>query len=677
MPPRRKLAAILCADVAGYSRLMAGDEAATLQALNEARAVFGEHIAAHHGRLVDAAGDSVLAEFDSAVEAVNCAVEVQHELARRSADVAEPRRMRFRIGVNLGDVMEENAGLYGDGVNVAARLQALSEPGGLCISGTVFDQVDGKLPLAFRFTGEQTVKNIPKPVRVYQLAEAAGKRRARPSAPMAAAAALLLVMAAAAAWWLTRPASQHPAATANTATQPSARPRLAVLPLDNFSAKAEDEYFSDGMTEELISKLSRVTGMDVIARTSVMRYKRTDKSIADIGRELGVSSVLEGSVRKAGDKVRITVQLIDVGSQAHLWSQDFDRELKDVFATQSEIADQVAKALHVTLVEGHPTNAGPADLETYTLYLKGRYHAGDISPDGLKRSIELFKQAVARSPNDAAAWASMARSYAMLGWWGFVPPQESFGKAKFAAEKALSLNDRLAEAYISLGMVRFLYDWDWSAAQQAYLRAIELNPGDADAHLFYGVWFKAMGQNRDAAAEIGRANQLDPLNLMANAELGWIAYFDRRFDDAIAACRKTLQQDSNNVFALTCLQCSLTLKGDPEAVSVGKKLLALTGRDPYFLGNLGWAYGLQGRTKEAEKILAELRALGRKSPLSPSPVLSVALGLRDFDTAMDQFEAAYAGRWPDVVWIRAEPAYDSLRSDPRFQSLLKKMKLDN
>ena len=186
-----------------------------------------------------------------------------------------------------------------------------------------------------------------------------------------------------------------------------------------------------------------------------------------------------------------------------------------------------------------------------------------------------------------------------------------------------------------------------------------------------------MGQNRDAAAEIGRANQLDPLNLMANAELGWIAYFDRRFDDAIAACRKTLQQDSNNVFALTCLQCSLTLKGDPEAVSVGKKLLALTGRDPYFLGNLGWAYGLQGRTKEAEKILAELRALGRKSPLSPSPVLSVALGLRDFDTAMDQFEAAYAGRWPDVVWIRAEPAYDSLRSDPRFQSLLKKMKLDN
>ena len=231
------------------------------------------------------------------------------------------------------------------------------------------------------------------------------------------------------------------------------------------------------MTEELISKLSRVEGLDVIARTSVMQYKTTQKSIADIGRDLNVGAVLEGSVRKAGDKVRITLQLIDVSTQGHLWSQDFDRNLKDIFATQSEIAEQVAGALHVKLVRSvHSADAGRtrADPETYELYLKGLFHAAKLTPDGLKTSIGYFDQALKKSPNDARSWAGLAKAYAMLGWWAYAPPAESFQKAKVAAERALAIDETLAEAHISLGMVRFLFDWDWAGAESAYQRAIEL-----------------------------------------------------------------------------------------------------------------------------------------------------------------------------------------------------------
>lgn len=282
-------------------------------------------------------------------------------------------------------------------------------------------------------------------------------------------------------------------------------PRVAVLPLANISAGGKDDYFSDGMTEELISRLSRVAGLDVIARMSVMQYKTTQKSIADIGREPAVSTVLEGSVRKAGDKVRITVKLIDVATQGHLWSQDFDRDLRNVLATQSEIADHVARAMHVEMVEGmgramHQTAGDP---ETYLLYLKGLTSAAKFSPEGLKKAIEYFEKALVRSPNDARSWAGLAKAYALLGWWAFAPPTESLKKAKVAAERALALDESLAEAHISLGMARFLADWDWPGAEKSYLRAIELSPGSADAHLFYGVWLKAMGRNERPSPKSG------------------------------------------------------------------------------------------------------------------------------------------------------------------------------
>ena len=314
MTTRRKLTAILCADAAGYSRLMADDEAATLRSLNDARSLFRERIQAHGGWLIDTAGDSVLAECPSAVEAVDCATEIQHDLAKRNAQLAEHRRMQFRIGINLGDVIEQEDGtIYGDGVNVAARLQALAESGGICISGTAFDQVEGKLPIQFKFIGEQQVKNIPKPVRAYHV-----QSEARTSTPT------------------------------STLAMPSG-PSIAVLPFTNMSGDPKEDYFSDGLTEDIITALSRFKQIFVIARNSTFKYKGRAVDVREVSKDLGVQYVLEGSVRRSGKRIRVTAQLIDAGSGMHAWAETFDSKLEDVFAVQDEITHFIAGTLGVQL----------------------------------------------------------------------------------------------------------------------------------------------------------------------------------------------------------------------------------------------------------------------------------------------------------------------------------------
>ena len=675
MPTHRKLSAILSADAAGYSRLMADDEAATLRSLNDARSLFRERIEAHGGRLIDTAGDSVLAEFPSAVETVDCATEIQHELGKRNNQLAEHRRMQFRIGINLGDVIaQEDGTIYGDGVNVAARLQQLAEPGGTCVSGTAYDHVEGKLAVQFKFIGEQQVKNIAKPVRAYRVilgAPAAKSFRGKGRRLTIGVAAIVAVLVAAGIAW-----KMQKSATDQAAPSVPKIPRLAVLPLDNISPNTEDEYFSDGMTEELISRLSRVKGLDVIARTSVMQYKGKTKNIKDIGRELNVNTVLEGSVRRAGNKVRITVQLIDVESQGHLWSEDYDREVRDVLATQSEISRTVTNALHVRLATaaagGEPRRI-VGDAETYNLYLKGRFHWSKLTLDGLKKSIEYFEQAIARSPNDARSWAGLADAYVWLGWWSFLPPNETFPKAKAAAEKALALDEHLAEAHASRGLVRFLFEWNWAGARQSYERAIELSPSYALAHLWYGIYFKAMGNPEKALARIMRANELDPLFLIANAEIGWAAYFRRDFPEAVRACRKTLELDPTFPFALSCLQASLGLQKNPDALEVARKLVELNPGDPYMLGGLGWVHGVLGQTSQAREIQATLTKMALTTPVGPTSTFYVYVGLGDRDRAFADIEKFRQERWGDIVWIKTDPVYDPLRSDPRFDAFLKKM----
>jgi adenylate cyclase len=417
----RKLAAILSADVQGYSRLMGQDEEATVHTLTAYRAVMTHLIEQHRGRVVDAPGDNLLAEFVSVVDAVQCATAIQQELARRNAALPEARQMRLRIGINLGDVLVDGARIYGDGVNIAARVEGLAEGGGICISGTVYDQVENKVALTFDYIGEQTVKNIARPIRVYRVvregevqqagttgpasprgARHSGFAPGRPGATQGKPAVVpqdkrrkflvtgvvVLVVIGVLGWefrhWFTPPrVEEHQREGGKerrgaTGLQPAAlegtgsfdKQRVAVLPFVNMSQEAEHEYFVDGITEELISKLSRIGSLRVIARTSVMTYKGKQKTVQEIGRELKIGTILEGSVRKAGDRLRITAQLIDVASEDHLWSQDYEREFTDIFAVQSDVAQKVAEALQVKLVAGEKheiAKKGTSNLEAYTL----------------------------------------------------------------------------------------------------------------------------------------------------------------------------------------------------------------------------------------------------------------------------------------------------------------------
>ena len=610
----RRLAAILAADVVGYSRLMAADEAGTHARLKTLRKEFIEpKIGEHHGRLVKLTGDGALVEFGSVLDAVACAVEIQRGMAERNAGVAPDQEIRFRIGINLGDVIFDDNDLYGDGVNVAARLEALAEPGGVCISAKVHEEVKNKLGFGYQDLGPQVVKNIPEPVRAYRVltepgatdtvigqstAAVGGKRPAAWQMPAVAAVVALAMIGAGVIGWL-RPwqsTGEIEAATLDTR-------RVAVLPFTNISADAADEYFSDGMTEDLISHLSKIGKLRVIARTSIMKYKGTSQDIAEIGRALQVGTILEGSVRKAGNQVRITAQLIDVASQAHLWSEDYDRALADIFAVQADIAQQVAEALQITLLADEKAQIEQqhiADLESYNLYLKGLYfyNQGGVA---LEKSRSYLEQAIERDPAYAMAYARLADLYTKL--WTNMPHQEAYAKARAAAEKALELDDGLAEAHSALAIVKVYADRDWSGADREFQKAIALNPSAALAHAEYGhkLLSPVMGRYDDALAKLKRAQELDPLSVWISTQIAWVYYHARRWDQSIAQFQRTLELGSKSPWPQLGLGQNYARIGRyDEAIAAVEGAAALAGSTPYFKGARGWVLGVAGRTDEAQ-----------------------------------------------------------------------------
>src|SRR5919106_1380973 len=372
----RKLAVIVAADVAGYSRLMAADEEGPLATRNAGRQVIDEMIARHHGRIFTTAGDSVMAEFASAVEAVRCAAAIQQEIERRNADLPEPRRMLFRVGVHLGDVMVGGDNLFGDGVNVAARLEGVAEPGGICISGAVYDQIRNKVDLTFEDLGERSLKHIGQPVRVF------GVRRDGAAAP--------------------GPLPERSAETAPA--RPSALPSIAVLPFANLGGDPEQEYFADGITEDLITELSRFQELRVIARNSVLTYKSKPVRVQEVGRDLGVRYVLEGSVRKAGARVRITAQLIDAATGHHLWAERFDRDLADIFEVQDEVASRIVATLAGKLGESERRRARSLQTDNpqaYDCVLRGRELWYRFTPEANREARRLYEKAIELDPDYA------------------------------------------------------------------------------------------------------------------------------------------------------------------------------------------------------------------------------------------------------------------------------------
>jgi adenylate cyclase len=516
---KRKLTAILSADVEGYSRLMGEDEDATIRTLTSYRELMSTLIQKHRGRVVDSPGDNLLAEFLSVVDAVRCAVEIQEELRVRNAELPENRRMQFRIGINLGDVVEEEERIYGDGINIAARVEGLAQGGGICISGTVYDSIKNKLSLSYESLGEHTVKNIKEPVRVYRMRvgpEAAVKpspRRWQRSA-LAAVAVLVVVGGAWAIWnFYFRPPPIEPASLERMAYPLPDKPSIAVLPFDNLSGAAGQDYVADGITDNIITALSYIPEMFVIARNSSFTYKGKPVKVQQVSEELGVRYILEGSVLKSGDKVRITAQLIDALTGGHMWSERYDRDLKELFDLLDEITQAITVALQVKLTHGEQARMwydSTSIFEAWGYAVKGLDIFYHYSKEGNAKARDFFEQALELDPEYAHALTMLAWTHYIDARQGFTDSRdESLTRAVELAEKAVALDDKDPFVH-SLWQHIYLMKRQHDKAVEEGRKAIALGPNDAEVHILFGEVLSSSGIFEEAVQMSEKAMRLHP-----------------------------------------------------------------------------------------------------------------------------------------------------------------------
>ena len=453
---------------------------------------------------------------------------------------------------------------------------------------------------------------------------------------------------------------------------------IAVLPFDSLSEDKSNAYFAEGVQDEILTRLAKVADLKVISRTSTQHFKSVPDNLPQIARQLGVAHVLEGSVQKANDQIRVNVQLINALTDAHLWAETFDRKLTDIFAVESEIAKTIADTLQAKLSgsEQHAIAARPTEnTEAHQLYLKGRFFWNKRTGNDLKKSIDYFEQAIAADPNYALAYAGIADAYVWLPGYTAGAPRDCYPKAKAAATKALQLDDTLAEAHTTLALAIWLYDFDSSQAIREFQRAIELNPNYAIAHQQYGNnTLSALGRFDDAIVEGKRAVELDPLSLVINTDLGSDYFYARRYDEAIAQLHKTLEMDPGFYIAHLVLGQVLDTKGDRDAAIVECQKARALNDDPSVLGVLARSYGLSGNKMEAEKILDQLKKLSKERYVSAYSFALVYLGLGDKEEALRWLEQSYQDRaGSDIGFIRVDPLLDQLRGDPRFEALAEKI----
>jgi len=554
---KRKLSAILSADVKGYSRLMGKDEIFTIQTLKEYRQVIGRFVQEYRGRVVDSPGDNVLAEFGSVVDAVECAVKIQHDLKEKNAHLTENRRMEFRIGINLGDVIEEEGRIYGDGVNIAARLEALADGGGVCISGTAFEHLGRRLPLGYEYLGEQTVKNIEKPIQMYKVLMAPkyagkviGQKKPIRWRWAAVAAALAVAIASAAIWNLYpgRPPIK-PASLEQMAFPLPDKPSIAVLPFENLSADPSQEYIADGISENIITALSHISDMFVIARNSTFAYKAKSVKVQQVAEDLGVRYVLEGSVQRENDRIRITAQLVDAITGHHLWAERYDRHLKDLFAMQDEITLKIATAMQVELTEGEQARmwSPPDNFEAWSYLVRAGDFFQRFNREDNARARELLERSVKLDPDYATAWTFLAWTHEIDAWLGFTKSRtESIKQAMLLGEKAMAL-DAGQPIVHSLWATIYLTQQQWDKAISEGRKAVALGPNDALSHVLLANTLLFAGEFDEAIALAERAVRLAPyspdfyLSVLAQAyrQVG-------RYEDALAMYTKALERARKN-----------------------------------------------------------------------------------------------------------------------------------
>jgi adenylate cyclase len=563
---KRKITAIMSSDVVGYSKLMGDDEAATVKTLEAYKSVMSTLIDQHRGRVIDSPGDNMLSEFASVVDAVQCAVAIQKELNSRNAELPENRKMRFRIGINLGDVIQEEDRIYGDGVNIAARLEALADPGGICVSKTAFDHIETKLPLGYEFLGEQEVKNIVKPVGAYRVvmeprvtvADVKLKKETIPiwrqKSSIFGALAVLVIIIGVTVWqFKLRSLPIEPASVEKMTLPLPDKPSIAVLPFDNLSGDPAQDYLSDGLTDEIIAILSRVPKIFVIARNSTFTYKGKPVKVQQVSEELGVRYVLEGSVKKAENRIRITAQLIDAINGLHLWAKQYDRNLEDLFAVQDEITKKIITAMQVKLTEGDralTAAKGTENLEAYLKYLQANEYIYKSNREGMALAGKLAEEAIALDPGYGMPYVVLAMINISGFWLDTGKSQEtSLAEATESLKKAIALDDSNAEAHSQLAFVYIMNNQTEKALDQAE-KAVGLDPNSSTAHFWMGKVLAFDFRNEEAISEYKKAIRLNPFppNIyfwslgLAFAETG-------QYEEGIKWCEKAIRQEPDSLFA--------------------------------------------------------------------------------------------------------------------------------
>ncbi len=681
---QRKLAAIMFTDMVGYSGLAQRDEKLALELLEEHRRLLREIFPRFNGSEIKTIGDGFLVEFNSALEAAQCAIEIQRALAKRNHDVSSDRRIEVRIGIHIGDVVHRGGDVYGDGVNVASRIEPLAGAGGICVSMDVERQIRNALEARFEKLAPTELKNISVPMDLFRIVLPWEQRsavvtkseaRSRPSGRKFATvgiALLLLLIIGIGWWWTTQSRRASPSPAAPSAMHSADQKSIAVLPFVDMSQAKDQEYFCDGISEEILDALAKVDGLRVVARTSSFSFKGKNADVGEVANKLNVENVLEGSLRREGNRIRITAQLINARDGFHIWSETFERELQGVFEVQDEITRAIVDTLKIKLAVASPVR-GQQNAEAHDVYLQGLYFANKSDEESLRKALNLFQRALDKDPTYSRAWTGVAKAWLWLAD-AYVKPLDAYPKVKEAASRALALDERDAEAHCYLGETKRILDRDFPGEEQQLTRALEIDRNSATAHLFMALLNTAQGELDVGIKEIQEAEKLDPLApVICSLAVGIYLAADR-IDDAISAGKRTVQIDPNYIYFDPVLADAYREKGDFEkAIAFYEKAQATT---HFPSPGLAITYAKMGRTDDAHRILDQLIQKSREQYVAADSIANVYAALGDNDQAFQWLNRAVEEHSAPAASFIFHPEFRALRSDPRFIDLLRRIGID-
>jgi TolB-like protein/class 3 adenylate cyclase len=639
----RSLAAIMFADMVGYTKLMQEDESKAKLLRDRQRNVVDKSIATHNGLVMQYYGDGTLSMFTSAIKAVEAAREIQEQLQK------DPK-VPLRIGIHIGDVVHDSEGVFGDAVNVAARVQSLSVPGGVMISGKVFEEIKNHPGIKVEAFGEHDLKNVFNPISIFALANEG----------------------------LSVPEQSYIQGITG-----SHKNSVAVLPFANFSPNPENEYFSDGITEEIINALVKLDGLQVPSRTSVFAYKNTKKDIREIGKELNVATVLEGSVRQAGNKIRVTAQLINTDDGFHIWSEKYDGELKDIFKVQDEISQKIAEKLEQNFEFSISRNLYEASTDSvvaYNHYLQGLYYWNKRTPESVQKAIDCYRKAIKKCATYTKAYSGLANCYSFLGTIGHLKGKAAFPKAEKFALKALELNGFRGESFVSLGFVDLFYKWDYNSAEANFRKAITMEPNNEEARIALAMYYRITGDLERMFHHTKAASKIAPVSLPVLLQHGYSYWLSGKHEKAMETYEKILELDPLFRSALEGMALVYVAEEKyDKAIKVVKKYLDLVDSEYKGGTQLGYIAALKGNKKLANENLEIIKKRGLANPdLNMSldfAVIYAAMG--ENDEAFTYLNKAVDEKLGAILFIKTMFPLDKLRSDIRYNQLLERMGLNH